>query len=400
MVAYGTFGAGKFVATGDSSPIDDGTGASSDTLFNGWSGDSINDGQLVMNASIWLATAQRNAPPANDNFAAAATLTGSTISAAGTNVNATKETGEPNHGGDAGGKSVWWTWMAPSSGTVVLDTNRSSFDTLLGVYTGSAVNALTTIAGDNNSGPNLTSTVTFPVTAGVVYRIAVDGASGASGAIQLNLVLTLPGTGGAPVTIASWNFDTASTSYPSPLPASSGNGSIDLSGWGGTISVLNGVTNQALGLVAGTNTAGNGTYIEIDFSMAGYRGRNLAFSTERNSSGSFTSGVWSWSVNGGPFTTLAGVNTAAAGTSFAPETVDFSTVTALNNATAVRLRYTLSGATNTSANNRIDDLVVSAILTPTVSVVDNTADAYAKGNQPATVTVSSSLAAPTDRKSV
>ena len=55
MVAYGTFGAGKFVATGDSSPIDDGTGAPGNNLFNGWSGDSINDGQLVMNASIWLA---------------------------------------------------------------------------------------------------------------------------------------------------------------------------------------------------------------------------------------------------------------------------------------------------------------------------------------------------------
>ncbi|MGZ5025193.1 MAG: hydrolase, partial [Chthoniobacterales bacterium] len=36
MVAYGTFGAGKFVAIGDSSPIDDGTGASGDTLFDGW----------------------------------------------------------------------------------------------------------------------------------------------------------------------------------------------------------------------------------------------------------------------------------------------------------------------------------------------------------------------------
>ncbi len=36
MVAYGTFGAGKFVAIGDSSPADDGTGASGNTLFDGW----------------------------------------------------------------------------------------------------------------------------------------------------------------------------------------------------------------------------------------------------------------------------------------------------------------------------------------------------------------------------
>jgi hypothetical protein len=34
MVAYGTFGAGRFVAVGDSSPFDDGTGDSGDTLYD------------------------------------------------------------------------------------------------------------------------------------------------------------------------------------------------------------------------------------------------------------------------------------------------------------------------------------------------------------------------------
>ena len=392
MVAYGTFGAGKFVATGDSSPIDDGTGAPGNTLFDGWNDGGGNDGQLVINASLWLATALTNAPPANDNLAAAATLTGSSISASGTNVNATKEAGEPNHGGDAGGKSVWWNWTAPSSGNVVIDTNGSSFDTLLGVYTGSAVNALTTIAGDNNSGPNLTSRVTFAVTAGVVYRIAVDGTSGASGTIQLNLVLTAPGTGGTPVTIASWNFNT--TPYSNPIAASSGNGSINLTGWGGTFTNFGGASgvtgDEALALVG---TAGNGTYIEVDFSMAGHRGLNISFATRGTSTG-YTSGLWSWSANGGPFTTLAGVNTATTVTTFSTKTVDFSGQTALDNASTVRLRYTLSGSSGSSPNNRIDDLVVSATLTPTVSVVDNVANAYEKGTQPASVTVSSSLAAP------
>ena len=249
MVAYGTFGSGKFVAIGDSSPIDDGTGASGDTLFDGWNDGGGDDGQLVINASLWLATPLTNAPPANDNFASAATLTGSSTSTTGTNVNATKQTGEPNHGGDAGGKSVWWNWMAPSSGNVVIDTNGSDFDTTLGVYTGSAVNALTTIAGDNNSGPNLTSRVAFPVTAGVLYHIAVDGTGGASGTIQLNLVLTAPPTAGTTVNIATWNFDT--TPYPTPIPASSGTGSIDTTGWGGTVTNFTGVTGQALALVPG-----------------------------------------------------------------------------------------------------------------------------------------------------
>ena len=388
MVAYGTFGAGKFVATGDSSPIDDGTGAPGNTLFNGWSGDSINDGQLVINASLWLATAQTNVPPPNDSFSSASTIMGPSVTASGTNVNATKETGEPNHGGNTGGKSVWWNWTAPSSGNVVLDTNGSSFDTLLGVYTGSVVSALTLVAGDNDSGPNLTSRVTFAATAGVVYRIAVDGTGGAAGTIALNLVLTAPGTGGTPVTIASWNFDT--TPYTSPIPASSGNGSISLTGWGGTFTNFGGVTGQALAL---EGTAGNGTYIEVDFSMAGYRGLSISFSTRGTSTG-YTSGLWSWSANGGPFTTLPGVNTASTSSTFISETVDFSGQTALNNASTVRLRYTLSGASGSSPNNRIDDLVLSAILTPTISVIDNVAEAYEKNTQPGSVTISSSLAAP------
>ena len=45
MVAYGTFGAGKFVAIGDSSPADDGTGASGDTLFDGWNDAGGDDGR-------------------------------------------------------------------------------------------------------------------------------------------------------------------------------------------------------------------------------------------------------------------------------------------------------------------------------------------------------------------
>ena len=58
MVAYGTYGLGKFVAVGDSSPFDDGTGASGDTLYNGWTGDAAgaNDATLITNATLWLAT--------------------------------------------------------------------------------------------------------------------------------------------------------------------------------------------------------------------------------------------------------------------------------------------------------------------------------------------------------
>jgi hypothetical protein len=81
MVLYGTYGAGKFVAIGDSSPIDDGTGDPNDTLFDGWDDASGNDGKLVTNASLWLL---RTLPLANTT---AATQVGSASAVLNATVN-------------------------------------------------------------------------------------------------------------------------------------------------------------------------------------------------------------------------------------------------------------------------------------------------------------------------
>ncbi|MDD8017511.1 MAG: T9SS type A sorting domain-containing protein [Bacteroidota bacterium] len=56
MVASAFFGKGKVVLVGDSSPADDGTGASGNTLYNGWTGDvGVSHANLHLNASVWLA---------------------------------------------------------------------------------------------------------------------------------------------------------------------------------------------------------------------------------------------------------------------------------------------------------------------------------------------------------
>src|SRR5204862_376863 len=99
--------------------------------------------------------------PANDNFANATVIIGSSATLTGTNVGATKESGEPNHANNTGGHSVWWSWTASASGQTTIDTIGSNFDTTLGVYTGSVVSSLTTIAGDDDSGGNQTSRVVF-----------------------------------------------------------------------------------------------------------------------------------------------------------------------------------------------------------------------------------------------
>ena len=132
----------------------------------------------------------REAPP-NDNFSNAILLTGYT-STTGSNNLATKEPGEPAHGGNPGGKSVWWTWVAPDSRLVEVVTTGSSFDTLLGVYTGSAVTALTGVAGNDNEGINIsTSKVQFNSVAGTTYQIAVDGFNNGGGAVNGSIVLTI-----------------------------------------------------------------------------------------------------------------------------------------------------------------------------------------------------------------
>ncbi len=133
---------------------------------------------------------------ANDAFASAQAISGTTGTVPGTTVTATRETGEPGHGGAGGSASVWYRWIAPSSGTLSVTTEGSSFDTLLGAYTGSAVESLSTLAAnDDTPGGGLSSSITFHVTAGTTYYLAVDGYGGWKGASVLNWSLA----GAAPV---------------------------------------------------------------------------------------------------------------------------------------------------------------------------------------------------------
>ena len=54
MCASSTFGLGRVFVICDSSPADDGTGASGDNLFPGWT-ELVSHSRLHMNASLWLA---------------------------------------------------------------------------------------------------------------------------------------------------------------------------------------------------------------------------------------------------------------------------------------------------------------------------------------------------------
>jgi uncharacterized delta-60 repeat protein len=145
-------------------------------------------------ALLALGAGNAAAQPANDNFANATDLgiLGTPGTFSDNNTGASREPGEPLIVTNAGGASLWYTWTAPTSGTVSFDTVGSTIDTLLGVYLGNSVSNLTLIAQDDNSGGGTASKVTFNAVAGTVFRIAVDGAGGVQGGIALNWSLVEP----------------------------------------------------------------------------------------------------------------------------------------------------------------------------------------------------------------
>jgi hypothetical protein len=67
----------------------------------------------------------------------------------------------------------------------------SDFDTLLGVYTGSALGSLTEVAA-NDDGCALGSKVTFKATKNATYQILVDGFNGQQGTFTLRVIDKTP----------------------------------------------------------------------------------------------------------------------------------------------------------------------------------------------------------------
>ena len=137
-------------------------------------------------------------PPPNDNMAnaTALNLSSGTVQITGTNAGATKETAnqEPNHGGNVGGRSVWWKWTAPASGDVVLGTTAYYFPMMIAIYDASNL-APVASNGDASKNPFVpTIDVRFTANSGTTYLIAVDGYYGiwgtAYGGIALNLNFT------------------------------------------------------------------------------------------------------------------------------------------------------------------------------------------------------------------
>ena len=135
------------------------------------------------------------------------TISGASGSFSGTTVGSNGEGGEPVVPAGGAVNSMWYSWTAPASGTFNFGTcnttvnTTTNYDTSIGFYTGTAVNALTTIGGVDDTancntsagaggGAGLGSVLSFPVTSGTTYRLQIDGYMANTGAFQVFYGLT------------------------------------------------------------------------------------------------------------------------------------------------------------------------------------------------------------------
>jgi uncharacterized repeat protein (TIGR01451 family) len=182
---------GSFAVPGGGS-----TSLSFDVTVGSTAGQQFNNASATASGGFSVAPTGPTAPitvsttggPANDDFAAGALVSGGSGSVTGSNVGATRQTGEPTHFA-AGSTSIWYRWTPADTGVATVDTVGSGFDTVLAAYTGSTLPGLTSVAADGDSAGNLRSRIRFPATAGTTYHLAVDGAGGASGPTTLRFAL-------------------------------------------------------------------------------------------------------------------------------------------------------------------------------------------------------------------
>ncbi len=153
--------------------------------------------------------------PANDTYAAARVLSGSSVVVTTSNTNATAEPGEPSPRNARGtvlgrGRSLWFKWTAPASRAYQISAYGETADPVLAVYTGNALATLAEVAFDDDTGPFVDSLVRLNATAGVTYTVKLDVAVNPGGRITLTIA------------DAAWQYVSDDPGYATPALAPDG----------------------------------------------------------------------------------------------------------------------------------------------------------------------------------
>jgi hypothetical protein len=134
----------------------------------------------------------------------------------------------------------------------------------------------------------------------------------------------------------------------------------------------------------GSGLTANGKKIVLKFSMSALQDPILTYATRYSSNTGFISQLWEWSTDGTNFTSVGG-NLAPTSSTFVTKTLDLTAVDALDGAPNVYLRVTFSGATGSTSNNRIDNIVIRASAASTLPPTVHTTIATNVGANTATI---------------
>ena len=128
---------------------------------------------------------------------------------------------------------------------------------------------------------------------------------------------------------------------------------------GNAINLMEGFTNgQDLALVG---QDANGKSVVFQLSLSGFQDLEISYAFRRTATG-FNTCEWAYSTDGSNFTTAVTKTYSSedpVGTYFA-ETVDMSNVSAMDNQSLVYIKLTVSGATNSTGNIRMDNVKFNA----------------------------------------
>ncbi len=192
----------------------------------------------------------------------------------------------------------------------------------------------------------------------------------------MSLFLTLFATNANAVSLAVWNFNDAGVSGTnSPSNTTSlfsvdrGNGFMsstfapaNITDFAGTVNNADGSdpAGVALALEGGTTLLNNGASLTFSSNTTGFSKINVSFAIQRTPTG-FTTDQFQYSANGTIFVNFSApfvpsANFASVG---GIQSFDLSAITGLNNNSLTAFRIIFNGATTSSGNNRIDNLVIS-----------------------------------------
>jgi hypothetical protein len=134
---------------------------------------------------------------------------------------------------------------------------------------------------------------------------------------------------------------------------------------------LGDTAGQAISLQGGTSNANNGRNLTLNVSTAGFANIIVSFATQGTSTG-FTSNQFQYSLDGINFTDFGSPYTPTAAFGTLPLVFSLVSIAGLNNNPNAAFRIVFNGATSSTGNNRIDNIVVEGVSASVASIPEPT----------------------------